>query len=259
MSNVQNNVLSQMSKQAEASLKRGDILFRWVPPGINQRHLTQVLITVAQWDQAETQHVTQQGESSIEFSAALVQHVGIYTDNKVIEIGKKGLERNPVEARDNYDLVVRSRLYGDRIAALATIAVPDKRQVLYPIWDLLNLSQKPTKSYGAAQAVMNELINSDRVNRNAGKANVLKQAVVCSHFVHAVLYAAATSGTLRTATDHRWDAIFKISPSHMWTEFVTKRGLWSQLEAGYMGLQHKGKLYSTTGTLGVGLPMRQAA
>jgi len=242
----------------------GDILFRWVPRRIGQRKLIQGLITGAQVRQMTTQYEHGLDSSAVEQSAMLIQHVGIYTGGGFVrEVDSQNLRgdlyRNNITDRKHYDLVVRSRGFGEKIAHFARHAIADRRQILYPIWDLL-VCFSPTRGYGARNtAALNKA--ELRVHRGNSSPFRLKQAVVCSHFVHAVLYAAVTpGGTLRTATDHEWDNIFKISPSHMWTEFLNHKGVWASLNAEYVGLQHRGVLRAPDPRrLGVGLGASPAA
>jgi hypothetical protein len=273
MSSVHKDVVDKLKKPTGDELIDGDILFRWVPKGIDQRKPLQGLITGAQVQQMATQYqksrqMTAQGkdgldDTAVKLSALVIQHVGIYVGGSVREIGagwfgKGGLKTVPIEGRSNIDLVVRSRTYGKRIAHFARIAQADLRQSwIYPMWDLGNIGYRPTR--GFARRNTSALNKAElAVHRGRSSPAKMKQAVVCSHFVHAVLYAAVVpGGTLRTATDHRWDDVFKISPSHMWTEFLHGRGLWATLNAYFVGVQRRGILSRNVDPriLGVGLRM----
>lgn len=257
MPNIQTEVVDKLRLPTADHLKPGDILFRWVPRGIGQRGAIQNLITAAQSKQMSTQYLRHRDDSAVQQSALVVQHVGIYTERGVREIGSGGLKYVAVQNRCNYDLVVRSRAFADEIARVAQLAMPDRRQFLYPVWDLDIIARQPTYGYDACPVTQ---LHQAELALHRGRSNPakLKQAVVCSHYVHAVLYAASVPGaTLRTATDHRWDRYFKISPSHMWTEFVSRKGLWAQLDAFYVGMQHQGMLSRNIDprVLGVGLNM----
>ena len=265
MPNVLTEVVNKLQNPTGETLVNGDILFRWVPRGIGQRGLVQSLISLAQAKQMDTQHLRHRDESAVQVSAMVVQHVGIFTDRGVREVGNGGLMYNTIKTRKHYDLVVRSRSFGAQIARFANMAIPDLRQCFYPVWDLDKIARNPTVGYDARpEAALHkaELVIHRQAARSKGRVYtnpaLMKQAVVCSHFVHAVLYAASVPGaTLRTATDHKWDHIFKISPSHMWTEFIHKKGLWANLDAFYVGMQHKGILSRNIDSrlLGVGLKL----
>ena len=255
MPNVFTEVVNKLQNPTGELLVNGDILFRWVPKGIEQRGPLQHKISVAQSQQMSTQYLSHRDDSAVQQSALVVQHVGIFTDRGVREIGNGGLKYNTVQTRNHYDLVVRSKFFGAQIARFAQMAIPDKRQFLYPFWDLDKIAKNPTDGYDARSvAALHQAELA--MHRRPYNPVRLKQAVVCSHFVHAVLNAALVPGaTLRTATDHKWDRIFKISPSHMWTEFIHKKGLWGKLDAFYVGMQHKGILSRNIDSrlLGVGL------
>ncbi len=243
----------------------GDILFRWVPKGFGQVKIQdkveQNVITMGQAVQ-ETVHGRFLGQGfNLQVSALVVKHVGIYVGGVVVEIGGGGLDRKPVAQREHYDLVVRSRAYGPRIAMVARSALcgPKYYQRLdimkYPVWDLLTVAALP---YGGTRLLARDrllLDVHDRENREAGRSNVLQQRVICSHFVNAVLYAAVGNGTLATATDHAFDDVFKVSPAQMWCEFMSRQGIWAGANAVFVGLQHKGNLDRNIdpSVLGVGL------
>lgn len=247
------------SDEDHLNLVNGDILFRWVPKGINQRGILQTMITTAQNIQHDRHHQTGLEGTSVQVSTWVVQHVGIYADNTVIEIGAGGLLRNPVINRPHYDLVARSRIHGTRIAHAAKSAAYHRRKIrqAYPIWDLLTASCLCT--FPGARSLARDRIlmqQDDTQYRRKRQGNILQQAVVCSHFVNAVLYSAVRpGGTLATATNHAYDEIFKVSPAQMWREFINGRGLWAETHAVFMGLQHKGNLDRNIDprTLGVGL------
>ncbi len=242
-------------------LADGDILFRWAPRGIDQRGGLQALITGAQAAQEDLSRERLGEGVTLEVSSAVVQHVGIYANNAVIEIGGGGLRPNPVTGRIHFDLVVRSRAHGQKIArvaksARATGGSYQWSPLKYPIWELGSVL---AVSYPGARLLARDriLLQQDDVRyRQTGQAHVLQQMVICSHFVNAVLYAAIRpGGTLATATDHAYDEIFKVSPAQMWREFMYKQGLWSEADAHFVGVQHRGKLNRNIDSrlLGVGL------
>lgn len=251
------------SDQEHLKLVNGDILFRWVPRGIDQQGKLQAVIATAQGIQDDKHRGVGLEGTNVQVSAMVVQHVGIYADGKVIEIGKSGLLRNPVINRTNYDLVVRSRVHGTRIADAARSALCGRAyyrhliNVAYPAWDLWTGAVQctlPGAPFLARDRIL--LQQDDAQYRKERQSNILQQRVICSHFVNAVLYAAVRpGGTLATATNHAYDEIFKVSPAQMWREFLHRRGLWAETRAVFVGLQHKGSLYRNIDprTLGVGL------
>ncbi|MES9833646.1 MAG: hypothetical protein ABW139_15525 [Candidatus Thiodiazotropha sp. DIVDIV] len=259
--NLAHEVMVELtSSSAEhLDLVNGDILFRWVPRGIGQRNSLQSVIAAGQDRQDQTQYKAYGDSINLGVSVLVIQHVGIYSDGEVIEIGGTGLEKNPVSERPHFDLVVRSRLYGqmiDSVAKSARCGLAYFNTVKYPVWDLATLSFKPHP--GARLLVANQfpLTRLDDSYRGGGMSNFLQQRVICSHFVNAVLYAAIwPNGTVATATDHTYDDIFKISPAEMWKDFKFKLGIWSRAQAVFIGLQHKGKVDRNMDPrqLGVGL------
>jgi len=244
-----------VSSDAEhLKLVNGDILFRWVPFGIDQRRTVQAIIAFAQSLQADRHLKVGLEGTAVDHSNICVQHVGIYADDKVIEIGPGGLLRSSVINRPHYDLVVRSRKHGQRIANSARLAQAMGTQ--YPVWDLAIAAWFTLPGTPLLGPESNFLRKSNFDYRQKQKDNFLQQNVVCSHFVNAVLYAAVDpEGTLATATDHDYDEIFKVSPSQMWFEFLHRRGLWADTHAVFVGLQHKGNLDRNIDPrkLGVGL------
>ncbi|MET0009688.1 MAG: hypothetical protein ABW124_00080 [Candidatus Thiodiazotropha sp. 6PLUC9] len=261
--NLAHEVMVELtSSSAEhLNLVNGDILFRWVPRGIDQRKPLQGIIAAGQDRQDQTQYKAYGDSINLGVSVLVIQHVGIYSDGEVIEIGETGLKKNPVSERVNFDLVVRSRLFGHMINAVAKSARCGLAYIgrpKYPVWDLATLSFKPHP--GARLLVANQFLlkRLDDLYRGGGMSNVLQQTVICSHFVNAVLYAAIwPNGTLATATDHTYDDIFKISPAEMWKDFKLKLGIWSRAQAVFIGLQHKGKVDRNMDPrqLGVGLSL----
>jgi hypothetical protein len=175
-------------------------------------------------------------------SAFSVEHVGIYIGlGEVREIGPTGLERKRVAEREHYDLVVRSEVHGQDIANQAKSARCGQ-SLYYPLWDILTVSSTP---HPGARLLDRERILLQMRDREwkLPERNVLQQAVICSHFVNAVLYAAVRpDGTLATASDHCFDDLFRVSPSQMWREFIERQGIWREVNAIFVGIQHKGKL-----------------
>jgi hypothetical protein len=266
-------------------LEAGDILFRWVPEGVDwapenlgQRKAHEKIfsgaqakiISGAQYRQDEVHSrmrdvfAQRRGWSveelnellgiNIEQSANFVQHVGIYAGEEiVIEVDCFGVYRNPLAKRTQYDLVVRCGNHGQVIANKATRV--SRTFHIYPFNDVGKVAKDCYLGTPLIDLRKAQLEESDRkYTRSGGYA--LQQGVICSHFVNAVLYAALIhGGTISTATDHRFDDIFKVSPAQMWREFLYRQGLWARADACFVGLQHKGNLNREirTQTLGVGL------
>lgn len=66
---------------------------------------------------------------------------------------------------------------------------------------------------------------------------------VCSHWVHAVLYAVLYGGTVEVATRYETEHIFNISPNMLWHYFMTNRGVFRDQAVALVGVQHKGHFY----------------
>jgi hypothetical protein len=256
---------STQTKAAEFEpLVDGDILFRWVPRNIGQRDFLQGLIGAAQYLQDQRHRHANLDEINIGHSVLLIEHVGIFHNDSVSEIGRVGLTKEPVASRNHYDLVVRSRTHGGSIARVASSARSAKKwwgskSLRYPFWDLATVSLLPHAGARLLQGRGNSMLlkMDDREHRKKGDANQMGQLPICSHFVNAVLYAAIRpGGTIATATDHSFDDIFKVGPAQMWREFMHRQGLWGETDAKYIGLQHKGNVDRTIEPqkLGVGLP-----
>jgi len=231
------------SKIPTKGLEDGDILFRYVTragganilnPLVGERGPIQGLITMGQGLQ-ELQAGVGKGASF-----DLIQHVGIYENGFVIEIGGTGLEHNIVKLRGCTDVVVRTQ-FGKQIASKARNAQESLLQKFYPIHDLGTLAFRPGSGGVCEGKAQNQLTKLNRTHREMG--NRMQQRVVCSHFVHAVLYAAIQGGTLRTATDHSVDEIFMIGPSHLWGQFRRGQGVWATAGAKCVGVQKDGVLY----------------
>lgn len=280
-----NEIMVELSTGTAEHLEMvpGDILFRWVPRGIEQRKILQAIIGGGQAVQ-DASHRSASGDGfNLEVSSLVVQHVGIYAGGVVVEIGGSGLGRNPVGEREHFDLVVRSRVHGRRIARVARSALSGPKyynqskggrlvskvlnarrkpedhinpRVRYPIWDFLPIAATPHP--GARLLARDRILlrGDDEANRRERRSNILQQRVICSHFANAVLYAGVRAGgTLATATDHAYDEIFRVSPAQMWREFMHKQGIWAETQAVFVGIQHKGNLDRNmdSRTLGVGL------
>lgn len=71
---------------------------------------------------------------------------------------------------------------------------------------------------------------------------MLQEAVVCSHFVNAILYHCLWNGTVSVATSSEWNKYFKVTPSDLFREFCINEGLFFNRNAKLVGLQHKGEL-----------------
>lgn len=252
-----------ISSAEHLDLVGGDILFRWVPKGINQFGALQGTIANAQ-DQIRSE-LESRGQSTNQIAHIVLQHVGIYTakNKEVVEIGGKGLMYNDVVKREHYDLVVRSRQYGPKIEEKALAAQCGPKYYLlakYPVWDLFTGTMPALVANGgkALPFAYYDLARKNTYYTDEQKGNILQQRVICSHFVNAVLYAAIwpINGTIATATDHKFDGIFKIGPAQIWYEFMNKIGIWLYAQdAKFVGLQHKGNLDRNIDPrkLGVGL------
>jgi len=258
------------SQAQEELLQDGDILFRYVPRGMNQRGPIQGLITAGQGLQQLTQALWREPGASVGTSWHLVQHVGIYLKgenafNGVIEIDGNGLSRNNVANRvHEYDLVVRCKDKGmaKKITQAAVKVKPmlsggqnSKTKTIwrYPLIDLFNLATHPhtggaldggqfdNRTYETLVKLSREYFVKNQ------DYDEMAQMVVCSHFVHAVLWNALWPYlvSIRAATDKRLDKVFKISPSHLWRQVRqdTKQGVWAKIDAEFVGLQQDGHLF----------------
>jgi hypothetical protein len=201
--------------------------------------------------------------SSIGQSWDLIQHVGIYTKARgVREIDIHGLSYNEVDKRkagedssDEIDLVVRCDLAEKATkVSIITHSVNAKElgfgsfgQKFYPVGDLIKLALFDATTGGVfSETTRQKLHDLFFVHLKNKTMNQMAQAVVCSHFVHAVLWNAAEAMvTVRAATMHEFDNVFKISPSHLWRQFRKKQGVFDEpyLLASFKGIQTKGRLY----------------
>ncbi len=253
-------------------LKDGDILFRFVPHNIGQRGGVQWLITMGQGVAALTQG------TGTGWNWDMIQHVGIYVENGLFtgvrEIAGSGLAKYKVGARDHViDLVVRcdDEIDGHdigRVAACAkalktrkwgTLNLGRKQKTIplgpgqdakalsaYPVQDLFWLTVRGRRPEIFNEKTLLELKElNDQYIGNHEDRNELSQSVVCSHFVHAVMYAAARPDvvTLRSATSHKLERVFKISPSHLWQAFHYRAGIFDILPAHFAGVEQDGFLY----------------
>lgn len=290
-------------------LENGDVLFRYVPPGIGQRDGMTKAIVVGQFFQELMRVGLLQGGNTA-WSSWLVQHVGIYCNFKgfedtVVEIDGSGLHHAPMKDRgsekgrgNELDLVVRcdDKDQANRVALLAKevkpqpwIGVVDEKSpkvvlditsedlnihkeikiprvpqlgqddkgpnnplARYPLQDLLKLMAAPfgdgflgTRA-GVLKGSTMKLLADEKhfIVKKHLDENQLMQSVVCSHFVHAVLWTVADPHvTIRTATWHSNDHTFKISPAELWTLFINKQGVWKPIPASFKGIQQEGELY----------------
>ena len=263
----------ETAKAQKEELKDGDIIFRYLPRGLNQRNPMHGLITVGQFYQQFTQWLNYKKGSSIGWSFMEIVHAGIYSKREefdgVIEVDGGGLSRNQLDNRDHeIDLVVRCqdpRNAADvsKIASLVVakgIEAPNGAEMLsehqkqgkvraifiwgYPLEDLINMAVTPSRGgfiNGPTYVALGKLA---RTYRGRGTAFQMTQRVVCSHFVHAVLWATVDpSVTVRAATLHEYDHIFKLSPSHLWRQFRKHEGVWAWLPASFVGMQQDGRLF----------------
>jgi len=182
-----------------------------------------------------------------------VQHVGIYTEDEgVIEIDGSGLSRNQVDKRNDVlghpeiDLVVRcdQDSMAKRVSEIARLTKPAKGQEHYPLQDLANLALKPHTGGEMTPTTFVHVGKQGLKFVGDGTQYKMDQTVVCSHFVHAVLWAAVDPAmTVRGTTMHAFENVFKISPAHLWTQFLSKGGVWKKLHASFKGVQQDGLIY----------------
>ena len=65
---------------------------------------------------------------------------------------------------------------------------------------------------------------------------------VCSHFVHAVIYASVFEGTtVWAATLPETETIFNVSPNMLWHYFLNRLGVFYGVETTLIGVQYDGK------------------
>ena len=227
------------TKAPKDRLKDGDILFRYVSRGIGERGIVQGLITIGQL----LQKMQNLGGALKGGAFDTIQHVGIYADGKVIEIGPHGLEHNAVERRVQTDLVVRTE-HGDLIANTASQAVAQFMQKYwYPLQDLANLALRPRTGYPTK---IDDYMKLYKLNSKQKQPCRLSQLVVCSHFVNAVMYAAVRGGTLAAATHPDMDHVFKVSPAHLWGQFKQRSGIWQWTKSEFAGVQKDGILFKAS-------------
>ena len=253
-------------------LKDGDILFRFLPHNIGQREAKHWLISGLQGLTALTQG------TGTGWNWDMIVHAAVYVDNAlytgVKEIDGTGLASYQVDNRGHaIDLVVRcddeedSHAIG-RVAARAralmtrgfgiidlgkkqktfplTPGQDDKQIIPYPLTDFVNLAMSRCKPNIFTGDTLEQL---QKLNRKyiqyREDVDEMAQSVVCSHFVHAVLYTAARPEvvTLRAATSHELDKVFKIGPSQLWQAFHYRGGIFDIQPAHFVGVEQDGFLY----------------
>ncbi len=226
----------------------GDLLFRWLPKGLPRDTKKHTALTWLDRGQRSPIHKTIEKKQHIIFAEATdyfsnLQHVGIWCTGAVVEVGGKGISRNAVSERSNYDVVLRSPLFADRIAKKCTeLHLPIAQT--YPINDLNKLSKHPLETRGKIDDIWGQLLIQEGDVHEEDR-NSPQQRVVCSHFVHAVLYAAAyPGGSIAVATMHEYDDRFKISPEELYRQYRTDKGgtVISKFRFVMAGMQHRGRL-----------------
>lgn len=254
------------------SLEDGDILFRYVPRGIDQRGAMQSVISDGQqklqtkqkeWMSLYREAGKDENLLKAVFdtskggqSADLIQHVGIYVQEElfegVVEIGMWGVYGNSMEDHgvNLLDLVVRPENKGvaERIGDIAYKAKINNTGIKpYPFAfnDFRFLLRHETLG-GVMSA--HKLLAVEDAGRacKASDAYKLSQILTCSHFVHAILWSAVDPAvTIKAATDKKFDSSFKISPSQLWGMFLKHQGIWeTKLRARCVGIQQDGNLYT---------------
>ncbi len=196
-------------------------------------------------------------------SADLIQHVGIYVDyakfRGVVEIGGWGVYQNSMQKHGNetIDLVVRFE-NSDAANAVGKNAyeasMANREPESYPgtdfVYMLENVSTCGVMTNETLQKVQNTKPKKHIVNQvflHRPDEFVLAQKPVCSHFVHAVLWASLQVGvTVYAATHKDFDQIFKISPFQLWIAFLKKQGVWRKAKAECVGIQQNGEVCAVT-------------
>ena len=199
-------------------------------------------------------------------SADLIQHVGIYVNvagfDGVVEIGLKGLYGNsmPDHGQKTIDLVVRF-VQSDvafRVGNNAYTAMETNWEFeLYPMFaDFKYMIDTPSTCGVLPKAKLQEVkkaqIEAHWTNYltsffSANQGFILAQRPVCSHFVHALLWASIEPDvTINAATNPQFNQFFKISPFQLWNAFLKKQGVWAKAEAKCVGIQQHGEVYPVT-------------
>ena len=253
-------------------LQDGDILFRFLPHNIGQRQGKHWLISGLQGLTALTQGTGTGWNWDVIIHAAVYVENAVYTGVK--EIDGTGLASYPVDHRDHaIDLVVRCDDKEDghdigRVAARAKALMTrhlgfidlgkgvktfplgpgqDEKAIYpYPLTDFVNLALSRCKLSIFTDDTLDQLQKlNHKYIQNREDVDEMAQSVVCSHFVHAVLYTAARPDvvTLRAATSHELDKVFKIGPSQLWQNFHYHGGIFDILPAHFVGIEQDGILY----------------
>jgi hypothetical protein len=207
-------------------------------------------------------------------SADLIQHVGIYVevgkgDRKlagVVEIGLFGVyskvygkgDSMEKHGKETIDLVVRfvkpevaSQVGKNAYKAGTT----NWENEFYPIVkDFKYMINTPSTCGVLPKAKLEEVKKAETKGHvsnffiPANHGFKLAQRPVCSHFVHAILWASLEDGvTVNAATNKQFDQFFKISPFQLWNAFLNKQGVWAKAKANCVGIQQNGVVYPVTG------------
>jgi hypothetical protein len=239
--------------------QNGDLLFRWLPKGLpkdTQKDIAVPTPTARHPNpgQREPEHQLIELKQRKSFQdeedyLSNLQHVGIWHEDKVIEVGGMKICRNDPSTRSHYDVVLRSP-FADRIShTCSQLRLPVKQT--YPVNDLWKISNNPKPTTrGKIDQIWAKLSVEKEVPKLLARGEISykhqpRQKVVCSHFVHAVLYAAAyPGGTIAVATSHEYNDYFKICPEHLYRQYLKNEGgtVISKFRFIFVGMQHKGIL-----------------
>ncbi len=206
-------------------------------------------------------------------SADLIQHVGIYVDlgepdlkyAGVVEIGPCGVystlygNGNTMKGHGEklIDLVVRfvDPNVASRVGKFAYRAGKTNwENELYPIVKDFKYMQNTPSTCGVLPKAKLEEVKKAKIKGHlsnffipADEGFKLAQRPVCSHFVHAILWASMEPGvTVNAATNKQFDQFFKISPFQLWNAFLKNQGVWAKQKAKCVGIQQNGVVYPVT-------------
>jgi hypothetical protein len=234
--------------------QNGDLLFRWLPKGLpkdTQKRVAPSPKRISDGGQRSGIHSLIEKRQQKIFKEeqhyfSNLQHVGIWYNDNVIEVDEKGIRSNNPLERSHYDIVLRSPRYAGGISNVCgQLKLPIKQQ--YPINDLFGLSNNPLETRGKVDQIWASLYveEGEVAESKIQDKHRPQQKVICSHFVHAVLYAATyPQGTVGVATMHEYDDYFKISPERLYRQYRNgeEGTVMNKFGFIYAGLQHKGKL-----------------
>lgn len=237
-------------------------------------------------DEVQTQHNVWRDVGGWGFLAdERVVHVGVYVDQYVVEIAAFGVYYNKVTdavARPHYDVVIRFPLWvGRRIGDIAmrvaeentkTRTYPAEEEGMKETWKTKkgaltkrtlvepDVLQKLKKGEAVPKEVQEHQFLGGFIppsarallmqeDKKAKYPNYIGRAIVCSHLVSAILYAAQDFGTVHSAAEEKFDYIFKMTPSHLLHEAylaATKDEKNLCRGAKAAGMQHLGYMIPST-------------